>query len=184
MSVVVITPPVQLVDLVTVKSHLRVEGSDEDALIGAYIAAASAAVDGPDGWLGRAVGAQVLELRQDQFCTPTRLPFGPVTSLTSVKYVDIDGGEQTLAGSVYTLAGDDLELAYHQYWPTIRGDTLGVRIRYAAGYATVPAPIVAAVLLMVGDLYANRETSIEAAASAVPMSTTVENLLSPYRAWR
>jgi hypothetical protein len=49
--------------------------------------------------------------------------------------------------------------------------------------AAVPAPIKAAVLLMVGDLYENRETVAEGAPAPVEMSMTVERLLSPYRVW-
>ena len=69
-----------------------------------------------------------------------------------------------------------------------------MRVRYTAGYvadptanplvAAIPAPIRAALLLMTADLYSNRETvetGVRAAAVAVPMSTTVETLLSPYR---
>ena len=40
-----------------------------------------------------------------------------------------------------------------------------------------------AILLMVGDLYRNRETTGQGASplGSIPMSTTVEALLAPYR---
>jgi uncharacterized phage protein (predicted DNA packaging) len=47
----------------------------------------------------------------------------------------------------------------------------------------VPADVAAAVLLMVGDLYANRETVAAGAVQAIPMSTTVGALLSAFRRW-
>ena len=59
-----------------------------------------------------------------------------------------------------------------------------MRIQYSAGFTTVPSAIMAALLLMIGDLYSNRqtvETGVRAAAVSVPMSTTVETLLQPYR---
>ena len=41
-----------------------------------------------------------------------------------------------------------------------------------------------ATLLMVGDLYAYRETAVTGVSTApVQMSTTVEALLAPYRIW-
>lgn len=183
MTVLVVTPPEALVSLEDAKAHLRVDHDDEDTLIEAYIAAASAHIDGPGGWLGRSIGTQTLELRRDAFCDLITLPNGPVASITSVKYLDDDGAEQTLASGGYQLEGDVLGLAYNQTWPSLRGDRGGVRIRYVAGSETIPSAIFAAVLLMVGDLYANRETERAEGSSAIQMSTTVEALLGPFRIW-
>lgn len=185
MSVVVVTPPTHGLDLDLVKAHLRVDHDDDDALIGAYVDAAVSHIDGPHGWLDRAVWPQTLELRQDVFGSPTRLPYGPATAITSVKYVDPNGTEQTLASNQYVLtSAGDLDLAYNAAWPTLRGDAEGVRIRYAAGYASLPPAILSAVLLMVGDLYAFRETAqVGSVAGRIPMSTAVEQLLAPFRCW-
>jgi uncharacterized phiE125 gp8 family phage protein len=184
MSVVVVTPPVPDIDLELVKSHLRVESDGDDTLIEAYVAAACSHIDGPQGWLGRAIWTQTLELRQNVFCGPIPLPYGPVESLTSIKYVDAAGVEQTLDSAVYSLLPPGVVgLTYGSAWPTLRGDAQGVRIRYVAGSDETPPAIRAAVLLMVGDLYANRETVGEV-TGAVQMSTTVANLLSPFRNWR
>lgn len=182
---VVITPPAPLVSLEDAKAHLRVDHADEDTLITAYIAAASGHIDGPAGWLGRSIGTQTLEYRSDDLCGVIRLPNGPVVSIASLKFVDGAGVEQTLGAEIYQLEDDRVGPAHGQAWPAVRGDRGGVRIRYIAGSDTVPAPIVAAVLLMVGDLYAFRETATLAqGAAAIRMSTTVENLLSPFRIWQ
>lgn len=187
MSVVVVTPPVPAISRGLVNAHLRLEVGvvhDDDALIDAYVAAAVAHIDGPAGWLGRSIWTQTLELRQNVFCGPIRLPYGPVQSVTSVKYVDSAGVEQTLDEAGYVLLTDGVvNLAHNASWPSHRGDAEGVRVRYVAGYETLPPAILSAVLLMVGDMYANRETVGEV-TSAVQMSTTVENLLAPFRNWR
>ena len=48
----------------------------------------------------------------------------------------------------------------------------------------VPAPIKQAILLMVGDMWHARATvATGAAMQAVPMSTTVQNLLSPFQVY-
>lgn len=187
MTVLVVTPPAPVLDRALAKQHLRVTTGDEDALIDAYIAAACGMIDGPDGWLERSIGEQVLELRTDRFCDSLRLPCGPVREIDAVEYVDADGALTALDSDVYVLRGDRLELAYDEAWPSVRGDADGVRIRYVAGFedGAVPAPITAALLLMVGDLYENRETGVVGTVSAeVKMSTTVEALLRPYRIWR
>lgn len=187
--VTVVEPPDGLVELAIVKAHLRVDGSDEDPLIGAYLDAACAHIDGPGGWLNRAIGRQLLELRIDDFGPAERgvieLPFPPIVEVESVKYIDAAGVEQTVSASAYELtAGPTLRPIYDGSWPGVRATADAVRIRYRAGYAETPSPIRAAVLLMVGDLYQRRETTSDGAAAAVPMSMTVENLLAPFRVWR
>lgn len=194
MTVVVITPPAApLVPLATVKAHLRV-GDGQDDLISTYLAAASAHIDGPGGWLGKAIGVQTLEARFDRFdCDHIELPYGPLIDVVSVKYDDPDGVEQTVDAEGYTLDEEGLLGSHSGSWPAARLRPGSVRVRYRAGYVAdptanplvpaVPAPIVAALLLMVGDLEANRSTTIDGTVSRVPMSTTVEDLLQPYRRW-
>ncbi len=186
MSVVVITGPTHGISLAKVKAHLRVDHSDDDTLIAAYVSAVVGHIDGPYGWLDRAVFPQTLELRQNVFGSePIRLPYGPATAITSIKYVDPDGAEQTLSGAGYVLTNDGfVNLAYNASWPNIRGDAEGVRIRYTAGFAALPPAILSAILLMVGDLYAFRETAqIGSVSGRIPMSPAVDSLLAPFRVW-
>lgn len=195
MRVLVITPPAPVVALADAKAHLRVLHDDEDTLIAAMVAAATESLGGPDGWLGRAIGPQELEVRGRFFDTASIAPpFPPMISVISVKYLDPAGVEQTLATERYEVRGNEIVLAWGQAWPSVRSDDENVRVRYRAGYvadpdadplvAAVPAPIKAAILLMTGDLYSNRETTISGTiVQQVPMSTTVENLLTPYRIW-
>lgn len=193
MRVVVITPPDPVVTLAEAKAHLDVLHDDDDTLITALVAAATQHIDGANGWLGRAIGPQELEARGAFFedCG-IRPPFPPVISVASVKYLDTNGAEQTLGPGQYEVRGNEIVRAWGVSWPATRADEENVRIRYWAGYtadpeedplvAAVPAPIAAAIKLMVGDLYFNRETTISGTiVQSVPMSVTVENLLAPYR---
>lgn len=185
MQVVVVTPPARVLVLDLLKRHLRVDGDDDDLLIQAYADAAQSHIDGPDGWLGRSIGVQTLEARRSGFgCDLIVLPCGPVTSIVSVLYDDPDGVEQTLAPSAYVADPRGLLRAGDDPWPSARLAHASVRIRYTAGYAITPPAIKAALMLMAGDLYANRETGVVGTVSVdVKMSTTVENLLAPYRVW-
>lgn len=195
MRVLVITPPNPVVLLADAKQHLGVLHNDEDALITAMIAAATEHLDGANGWLNRALAPQELEARGTWFddCR-IRLPFPPVISVASIKYLDTNGAEQTLADDQYEVRSNEIVRAWGVSWPSVRTDDENVRIRYHAGYAAdleadpliaaVPAPIIAAIKLMVADLYFNRETTLSGAAvQAVPMSTTVERLLAPFRVY-
>ena len=66
----------------------------------------------------------------------------PVASITSVKYTDLAGAEQTLAGSAYALSlyGDSRRLAptFGNTWPSTRDVPDAVRVRFVAGYTTAP----------------------------------------------
>lgn len=177
--------PEEIVSLARVKQHLKVDHSAEDDLIKAYRAAAIAHIDAPDGWLGRAIGVQQIDTWFDEFDDGVlKLPFVPLIDVLEVQYrapitgawIDVDPGS-------YELRGKLLGNAWAQTWPAMARGPETIRVRCLAGYEDVPAPIVSAILLMIGDLYRNRETTAERAAVSVPMSTTVENLLAPYRVW-
>ncbi|MDO7841083.1 head-tail connector protein [Sphingomonas immobilis] len=186
MRTFVVIPPAPVVAWEEADQHLHLDGdTDQQAEVEAMIAAATGTLDGPTGWLGRALGAQTLEARLDNFgCGSIRLPYPPMIEIVSVKYVDSAGVEQTVADGNYELLGESLVSSYGVSWATPRNQREAVRIRYRAGYeATLPAQIRAAILLMVGDLYANRATAGPTQFGAVPMSTTVENLLAPLRVW-
>ena len=188
MRVVVVTPPSPVVTWSDANVHLRLDGdTTEQSFVEGLIAAATAHLDGPSGWLGRAIGTQALEARFDNFdCGSLRLPYPEIISIVSAKYIDSSGAEQTIASTGYELLGPSLVPVYGAVWPSPRWQREAVRIQYQAGSATLPAPIRAAILLMVGDLYGNRETTLDARAAGavpIPMSATVETLLAPFRVW-
>lgn len=70
-----------------------------------------------------------------------------------------------------------------QVWPGSYHREDAVSVTYVAGYGNadaVPAPIKAAILLIVGHLYENREAStVGVSAELLPMA--VDALLAPYR---
>lgn len=190
MRTIVVTAPEPVVEWDVLDQHLRLEGDEtERDLIEAMLAAATQHIDGPDGWLGRAIGEQVLETYLPSFGTGRSipLPFPPAVEIVSISYVDGSGAIATMVEADYELRGQVLQPVFGRSWPTanwqgIDGET--VRIRYRAGYAAIPAPIRAAILLMVGDLFNQRESFVTGiSATEVPMSVTVERLLGPYRRW-
>ncbi|WP_109808413.1 head-tail connector protein [Sphingosinithalassobacter portus] len=193
MRVIVVTPPEPVVSWADADAHLKLDGDvTQQAIVEGYIASATEHVDGPvapDGGLGRALGVQTLEARFDraEIGSHILLPFPPAIELVSVTYLDADGEEQVADLADFELLGRDL-IPVGSSWPWSDGSTRreAVRIRYDAGYTTLPAPIRAAILLMVGDLYANRETVTVGAsvqARGIPMSTSVSNLLNPFRVY-
>lgn len=180
-------PSAEPVTLSEAKAHLRVTASDEDSLISALTTAAR---DWAENFTQRAIMTQTWDYLIDAFADEIELPLPPLQSVTYVKYLDADGVEQTLASTEYTVdtAADRgvVRLAYNKTWPVTRAQANAVTIRFVAGYSAtnpVPGAIKAACLLILGELYARRETAIVGAPiTTVPLSA--ENLLWPYRSLR
>jgi uncharacterized phiE125 gp8 family phage protein len=181
MHVTVVTAPDPIVSWEEAQLHLHLDGDDEQTLVEGLVAAATEWIDGPTGWLGRSLGVQDLEVRFAALaCSRLILPYGPVTNVTSIKYLDNSGIEQGYSDSNYTVLSDgSISLNAGASWPATYTDPEAIRIAYSAGYAEVPKAIRAAILLMVGFLFENREASPEQALT----SGAVEALLSPYRVW-
>jgi len=188
MRVLVITPPDPVVTWEDADAHLKLSGDETEKLyVEGLIAAATAHIDGPNGWLGRAIGLQTLEARFGGYgCfASVRLPYPPLVELISAKYLDAVGAEQDVALSDLDVFGSDISCTT-ALWPWAGCSTRreAVRVRYVAGYPEgVPAPIRVAILMMVGDMHRNRVTTQAGAQSAVPMSTKVEDLLAPFRVY-
>lgn len=160
----VVAPAVPALALADAKAHLRVDTSSEDALIGALVADAVARVDGPRG-IGLCLITQTWRLTLDRFDRFIPLPLGPNAAVESVKYVDGAGVVQTVdPGDYQVAAGLDpavLSPTYGTCWPSPRSEPGCVRIEFTAGFGAapgdVPADLVGALKLIVGELYKNRE---------------------------
>jgi uncharacterized phiE125 gp8 family phage protein len=194
MTVTVITAPEPVVTLEEAKAHMRVEHDEDDLSITTYIEAAGYWLDGPSGWLGRAIGMQTLEVEFDDFsawpgtyCPPRLyLPYPPLVSIVSVKYRDASNEEQTLDEAAYALKPRGwLEPAYGFYWPATPYGRGGVVVRYTAGYEPekVPAPIRAAMMMLIAQWYDNRASVSPGEKPLQEMPFAVSALLAPYRVW-
>lgn len=67
----------------------------------------------------------------------------PITSISSITYVDSAGATQTWSSTNYTLDTGSvrpaLHLTYGSFWPTVRGDINGITVTAVAGFASIPA---------------------------------------------
>lgn len=186
-------PTVEPISLAEAKAHLRVDTTDDDALIPIYIGAAR--VDCEE-WAGRAFVTQTWELVLDKFpVDEILLPRPPLQSVTSIKYDDAAGVEQTLATTEYTVdtaSQPGWVVPVTGGWPIATFEGINsVRIRYVAGYImtnspadlteNIPASIKAAILLHLGRLYDSREDVIVGTTVTQLPIGTAEYLLRPYR---
>jgi uncharacterized phiE125 gp8 family phage protein len=167
-----------MLDLARAKAHLRVLNGDEDALIGAYLAAAKRWAE---NFTGRIIGRREVVRHFSGFGSGIVLLDGPDPEVTSVSYLDAAGDAQTFAD--YRVVNGEpaaLLLAVGASWPSV-GNPAGIEVTLTAGYADdeIPEDLEAAILLMAGHLYANRETVTDGAPSEVPFGSTI--LAHPYR---
>ncbi|BBF93373.1 head-tail connector protein [Blastochloris tepida] len=193
MSLAVVTPPSEpAVSLAEAKAHLRVDHADDDALIESLVAAASDLVE---AYTQRRLLTQALDWTVPAFRPVLVTPLAPVTAdgVVSIKYRDAGGAQRTLDPSAYIVrcgAGEHgpavIRPAAATTWPAPDYNTADpVVLRFTVGFgaaADVPAPIKAAILLVAGALYANREAVVPGTSSPLSLDTApaVTALLIPY----
>ncbi len=188
MGLAIIQAPAEpVVTLDETRLHLRVDGYDESDLIEALVEAATAQAE---AFCRRRFLTQQWRVTLDAFPSGAiALPWPPLVSIESVAYVDKDGVVQTVPPGDYVVrtaeTPGEVGLAHGNSWPSARAEPGAVRVEFTCGYgapAAVPHAIRRAVLLVVGTLFANRETVAPVAMQPIPHAA--EWLLGPYRVLR
>jgi hypothetical protein len=182
------------------KDYLRVDGSDDDELIAAYI---NTAVEAIKQYTRRAIKTETFVLKADGFVdangddrllqlgpgvhTGSRpyilgggetldLPFPPLQSVTSVVTYDRGNNALTFSASLYgvDLQSGRIYLNEGETWPSDLRAQDAVEVTYVAGYgsASVPAPILQAIRLHVSGMYDG---------TCMGLSAEAMGLLAPYR---
>lgn len=199
LSPILITPPSQVeasaASLAELKAicGIAVTDNSNDEILWALGIAATQYLDGYNGILGRALVTQTWREDFDTFpCDGfyhkwnrdtlslsgvLRLRLFPIASITSIKYSDSDGVEQTLATNQYRPLSDALGAcvapavgAAFLGWPSVFSQSDAVRVTYVVGtaQADVPQPIRTAICMMVKNTFFM--------SGAIASSTTLRDL--------
>lgn len=151
-----------ILPLAAAKAHLRVLHDDEDSLIASLRDAACEHVERVSGV---ALASADYRWEGSSFAQLSSLPLRPVTALVAAQYMDADGAMQSYAGA--RLVGGDVCPAINETWPVAYGLA---SITFTAG-DECPHDLLAAVQLLLGHLYVNREpVVIGSISSELPMS--------------
>ena len=164
-------PAVNPVSLEEAKWQCRVIHDDDDDYIEHLIVVA---LDHVEKYCGALFASRTGVFEASGWGDLSRLPSGPVTSVTGITYVDTIGDDQTVNPTVYELRLGGAFLRPGSQWPAAQ---LGSRITVTAevGAAECPPAVKHAILLLVSDMYERREPE-----PAVER-TTLDNLLSNHR---
>lgn len=177
----VAAPATEPVTLTQAKAHCRVDHDDNDTLITALIKSARAHIEA--ACAVRFAARTGATFKCDGFSDMARLPEAPVSSITSITYLDTDGASQTLSTNVYELRADGIDagivLKSNQSWPAIQ---VGSRITVTAalGYSTAPEDIYHALLMLIAHWYESRST-VAVGESGMELPFAVNALICNHR---
>jgi uncharacterized phiE125 gp8 family phage protein len=137
----VVTPPtIEPLTISEAKAQLHIAESDNtyNAELTATVAAAR------EEWerdTSQALISRTIEHRMPRFADYVELTVRPVVSIESVKYIDIDGNEQTVNANDYYLDGERVVFRSRFVRPSLEDRSEAVKIRYVAGYGTSAASV-------------------------------------------
>lgn len=177
-------PAAEPVTVAEAKLHCRVDETADDALIGTLITAARLYCE---SFTRRAFVTQTWVAYMDAFPTQQDfiyLPKPPLASVTGITYYDTAGTLQTWAASNYIVDAQQttpgrVSCAYNVSWPLTQPRSNAVTITFTAGYGAytaTPDSIKAAIKLLVGHWYENRE-GVVTGTIATQLPLAVESLL-------
>jgi len=134
----IISPPTaEPISLTEAKLHLRVDHTDDDALITSLIKTAR---EYCERFQRRTYMATAYQMKLDTWQDVLRLPLPPLWRISSITYVDSAGDVQTLGTTVYEIdthaEPGEVRLDYNQSWPAHRSDHHAITVNYTCGYST------------------------------------------------
>lgn len=186
-----VQPTTEPVTLAQAQLHLRLDtvGSPpshpDDTLVQTLI---SAARENAENYTGVTIAQAQYEVLGDVVSNEMSLQTHPVTSVSTVTYEDSDGVTQTVAASDYYVDNfaRPARLVFKENAPA-----KPTTVRFTAGYTDgnspnpypCPAGIKSALLLMIGNLYENRESVAMNSTQLKPYERPQSylHLLTPYR---
>lgn len=205
---VTVAPPVEPLSLTEVKLNHKVEDTLRDDLLNGLIVAAR---EYAENYCQLSLVQQTREVFYDAFGgffsvpyglastkSALTLPYGPVSSVVAVEYVDTDGNNQTVSASDYDFIQyrqpSMLVPAFSKYWPVTRYQSNAITLRYIAGYplgvgsptdytSNIPRTIKTAMQLLIGHWLQNAEATTHGTKTLglIEIPLGVEVLLGQHR---
>lgn len=179
-------PAIEPVSIAEAKAHLRIDGDDENDLVGAMLVAARVYVE---QLTRRALVAQGWRVYLDQWPRKrlVTLSPAPLISVDQVTIYDGDGNPVTVDPDDYavdTVACPGRLILLAPAPATVGRAANGIEIDVTAGYGPsgvdVPSPLRQAIVTMVAHIYEHRGPAGHDLAGHIPPAS-VHALIAPYR---
>ena len=195
-------PAEEPVSLAEAKQHLRVDGGDDDLLIGSLITAARQAAETKTG---RQLITARWKLVLDAFPGPSLMQSAtgasfslpghaillakcPVQSVVSIEYMDMNGATQVMSAGDYVLdvACEPARITpvFGKTWPPTLPQMGAVSVTFDAGYgaaSAVPEGLKSWIKLRVGSLYGHREEMSVLSRGRIDPLPFVDGLLDGFK---
>lgn len=149
-----------------VKNWLKVTTSADDTLIANLI---DETISQFQEMLNCSIVSQTVTAEYSEYGREVKLPYGPVTELTTVKKRD-KGNLETIESDDYYLIGDRLvfntvETSEDPFYK------MGLQVVYSAGYSTIPAGLQQAILQAITTNYVDREDNAMDRITKIPSNS-------------
>jgi len=175
-----------LVSLAEMKGYLKQSFTDltaEDRLISQMIQSARRWIE---GYIGKTIIEKDITAFTDDELAEFVLPYPPVTEITSVKRIDVQGTETILVKNTdyYEIGLNEKKLQFMNVWATVSFSIAGIQVAYTAKMTdTVELNICkTACMMIVAENYYNRGMSSDASVSVIPFDA--KTLLNPIKLMR
>jgi uncharacterized phiE125 gp8 family phage protein len=185
-------PDGEPISLQALKAYLRIPYAVDDYLLEAILM--PAAREAVEAASRRQLMLASVTMKLDAFPANNgeiTCPRPPLSSVTSINYINGDGTSTLLSSSLYQVDASStpgrIMPSYGNSWPSTRGQMNAVSIVYVAGYATeaaVPAGLKTAIMQIVGAMHENKEMMPTGdLAKEIPASVmlAIQYLIDPHR---
>jgi len=194
MGLALVAGPVnEILEVSEARDHCRIDTSEQDAVLAAYIRATR---EHFERICGRAFVTQTWDFtidrewpwsididthRHEQLI---ELPRPPCQSVTSISYVDGSGNTQTLASNQYLVDVTNvigrIYPAYGVTWPAVRCQAKAITVRFVSGYGAgpgaVPEDLRQAARLQLSHYFDNRQITED-------LDSTAAALIAKYKVY-
>jgi uncharacterized phiE125 gp8 family phage protein len=171
MKKVTTQPAHEPLDLAEVKLFCRVDGNADDNLLEAMIKSARLYFERTTNF---SLIERTVELKLERFPADGKIKLtpAPVTAITSFQYYDESNVQQTVNAAIYEAVLEDaqqplpsyIRLKPGQAWPSTTTDlNYPITITFKSGVASpsnVPPAAKQALLMLIADMYQNRESKV------------------------
>ena len=175
----IVAPTNEPLRLEDAKTFLHILESDEDTIISSMIVSAR---EFAENYTNRQFEIATFELITDCLYSGLIIPKSPVTEISKIEYMDIDG--------VYQILSTDDYYSYVEFGaakiefntiPSYKDDKRAVKITFIAGYETVPSSIVSYLKVLVSTMYENREEYIVGVNVETLANPAIHRMLDMYK---